>query len=196
MEGRGDLDPAASARCCAAAAAAGACAPDVAGPGVAGDAGRDAAHRAAGRDAAHRDSGHYLALAPRHRPAPVGAPFTPGPLRPPGDAPQGPVGGPAAGLGERVMGLPADPRRARRARHQGGAVDGLADPQEGRDRPDAAPGRPGLGGVLAVPGAGDPGAGLLHRRPAPDSRPGAAAGPRESRAGGIAGCTASYWCPG
>jgi transposase len=37
---------------------------------------------------------------------------------------------------------------------------------------DPAPrrGRPGLGGVPAVPGAGDPGAGLLHRRPAQRSQ--------------------------
>src|SRR6266851_2801494 len=32
--------------------------------------------------------------------------------------------------------------------------------------PGSAPGWPGLGGVPSVPGAGDPGAGLLHRRPA------------------------------
>ena len=32
--------------------------------------------------------------------------------------------------------------------------------------PAPAPGRPGLGRVPAIPGAGDPGAGLLHRRPA------------------------------
>ena len=94
----------------------------------------------------------------------------PGPLRSPAGAPQGAVGGAAAGPGERVMGVPADPRRARRARHHRGAVDGLADPQERRDRPGAAPGRPGLGGVPAVPGAGDPGAGLLHRRPAQRQR--------------------------
>jgi hypothetical protein len=45
-------------------------------------------------------------------------------------------------------------------------VDGLADPQERWDRSGAAPGRPGLGGIPAIAGAGDPGAGLLHRRPA------------------------------
>ena len=87
MEGRRDLDAAPSARCRAARAAAGACAIDVAGPGVAGPAGRDAAHRAPGRDAADRDSGHDLALAPRHRPPPLGALVAPGPVRPPGDAP-------------------------------------------------------------------------------------------------------------
>ena len=35
-----------------------------------------------------------------------------------------------------------------------------------RDQPGAAPLRAGPGGVPAVAGAGDPGAGLLHRRPA------------------------------
>ena len=41
------------------------------------------------------------------------------------------------------MGVPADPRRARRARHHGGAVDRVADPQGRRDRPGAPAGRPG-----------------------------------------------------
>ena len=41
------------------------------------------------------------------------------------------------------MGQPADPWRARRARHQGGTVDGVADPQGRRDRPGSPQGRPG-----------------------------------------------------
>jgi putative transposase len=48
----------------------------------------------------------------------------------------------AAGAGERVLGLPPHPRRTRRAWHHRGAVHGLADPQERRDRPGAAQGRP------------------------------------------------------
>ena len=52
------------------------------------------------------------------------------------------------------MGVPADPWRAGRARHHGGSVDGLADPQECRHRPGAPQGRPGLGGVPAIAGAG------------------------------------------
>jgi hypothetical protein len=48
---------------------------------------RDAADRAPGRDAADRDSGHHRAVAPRHRPPPLGALVAPGPVRPPGDAP-------------------------------------------------------------------------------------------------------------
>ena len=46
------------------------------------------------------------------------------------------------------MGVPADPRRARGARHHGGAVHGLADPQERRDQPGSAPGWPKLAGFL------------------------------------------------
>ena len=52
------------------------------------------------------------------------------------------------------MGIPPDPWRARRARHRGGAVHGLADPQGRWHQPGTAPGRPGLGGVPAVPGTG------------------------------------------
>jgi hypothetical protein len=63
-------------------------------------------------------------------------------------------------------GLPPRPRTARGARHNRGAVDGVADPQGRQDRPGAPPGRPWVGGVPAVAGAGDPAAGLLHRRPA------------------------------
>jgi len=39
----------------------------------------------------------------------VGALVAPGPLRAPGNASQGVVGGAAAGPGERVVGIPADP---------------------------------------------------------------------------------------
>jgi hypothetical protein len=73
---------------------------DVAGPGVAGAARRDAAHRAPRRDAADRDPGHDLALAPRHRLPPVGAPVASGKVRPAADGPQRAVGGAEAGAGE------------------------------------------------------------------------------------------------
>ena len=43
------------------------------------------------------------------------------------------------------MGIPADPWRARRSWHRGGAVHGLADPEERRDQPVAAPRRDGPG---------------------------------------------------
>ena len=87
VEGRRDPDAAPSARCGPARAASGSFAVDVAGPGVAGAARRDAAGRAPGRDAADRHPGHDLALAPRHRPPPVGAAVAPGPFRPAAGAP-------------------------------------------------------------------------------------------------------------
>ena len=147
MEGRGDPDTAPSARCHPARAASCSFASDVAGPCVAGAARRDAASRAPRGDAAGRHSRNHLAMASRHRAPPVGAPVTPGPFRAHCYAPQGPVRGAAACPGERVLGLPPDPRRAGRARHHRGAVHGLADPQERRDRPGAPQGRPGLGRV-------------------------------------------------
>ena len=166
MEGRRDPHAGPSARCGPAQAASCSFASDVAGPGVAGAAGGDGAGGAPGRDAADRHSRDDRALAARHRPPPVGAAVAPGPVWAPGDASQGAVGGAAAGAGERVMGIPPHPRRARRARYHGGTVNGLADPQGCWHQPGTAPGRPRLRGVPARPGAGDPGTGLLHRRPA------------------------------
>jgi hypothetical protein len=164
VEGRRDLDAAAPVGCCRARAAGGSRPADVAGPGVAGPAGRDRAGRAPLRDAADRHSRHRLALAPRHRAPPVGAPVAPGPFR--GALPRTARSGQrcCGWPGGRVLGLSPHPRRARRARHHRGAAGGVAGPQERRDRPGAAPGRPGVDRVPAVPGAGDPGAGLLHRR--------------------------------
>src|ERR1035441_5058803 len=100
VEGRRDLDAASSARCGRARASWCSFASDVAGPGVAGVARRDAADRAPCRDAAGRDPGHDLALAPRRRPPPVGAPGAPGRARPAAGGPQRAVGGAAAGAGE------------------------------------------------------------------------------------------------
>jgi putative transposase len=93
---------------------------DMAGPGVAGTPRGDGPGRAPGGDAIDRHSRHDRALAPGHSPPPLGAPVMPGPLRAPGDASQGAVGGAAAGPGERSLGMPADPRRARGTRHHGG----------------------------------------------------------------------------
>jgi hypothetical protein len=145
VEGRRDPHAAPPACCGTARAASRPFASDVAGPGVADAAGGDGAGGAPGGDAADRHSRHDLALAPRHRLPPVGARVVPGPVRAPGDASQGAVGGAAAGAGERVPGLPPDPRRARRARHDRGAVHGLADPQgtPGSARRRAVTGRAG-----------------------------------------------------
>jgi len=59
------------------------------------------------------------------------------------------------------MGVSPHSWRAGRARHHGSGVDGMADPQERRHRPGAAPGRAGLAGVPAIAGTGNPGAGLF-----------------------------------
>jgi len=64
------------------------------------------------------------------------------------------------------VGLPPHSRGTGQAGYHRGVVHGLADPQECWHRASAPPGRPGLGGVPAIVGAGDPGAGHLHRRPA------------------------------
>jgi hypothetical protein len=151
VEGRRDPDASTSARCRRARAAEGARPVDLAGPGVAGAARRDGAARETGRDAAARQSGHYLALASRHRPSPVGAPVAAWPVRTAGHAPQGAAGSAAALPRERVLGLPADPRRARGTGHHRGAVHGLGDPQERRDRPGTAPRR---SRVARVPACG------------------------------------------
>lgn len=84
----------------------------------------------------------------------MGARVAPWPVWPSADAPQCTVGGAAAGPGERVTGLPPDPRRARWTGYYGGAVNGLADPQGGRDRPGAAPGRPGWAEFLRAQAQG------------------------------------------
>jgi putative transposase len=94
-----NLDPAPSARCAATAAAAPP-APDLGGPGTArGPAQRDTESAAPGAAAAGHP-GHDPALAPRHRPAPLGCQIQAGRHRPPGHPPghQGP--GPPAGQGE------------------------------------------------------------------------------------------------
>jgi len=73
VERRRDPDAAPSARGGPARATEGSFAADVAGPGAAGPAHRDTASRVPGRVAADGDPGHDRALAPRHRPPPLGA---------------------------------------------------------------------------------------------------------------------------
>jgi hypothetical protein len=55
-------------------------------------------------------TGHDCALAPRHCPPPVGAVVPAGTSWPAAGAPHCAVAGAPAGAGERVMGVPADPR--------------------------------------------------------------------------------------
>ena len=107
---------------------------------------------------------HYPALSPRHHPPPLGRKIQteqartttgPPPHRPPGTA---------HGHRQRALGVPADHRRAGRARHRRRTFDSLGNPQEARHRPRAPACRPGLGAVPALPGRSDPGPGPVHRR--------------------------------
>ena len=109
---------------------------------------------------------HDPALAPRYRPPPLGrqiqteqarAATGPPPHRPPGVA---------HGSRQRALGVPADRRRAGRARRRRRTLDGLGDLEEAWHRPRAPACRPGLGAVPAFPGRGDLGPGPVHRRPA------------------------------
>jgi hypothetical protein len=112
---------------------------------------RDGAGREAGRDAAARHSGALSCAGIATSSAAGGAPVAAWPVRAASHAPQGAVGSAAARPGERVPGLPADLRRARGTGHHRGAVHGLGDPQERRDRPGTAPRR---SRVARVPACG------------------------------------------
>src|ERR1019366_4765493 len=86
---------------------------------------------------------HDRALAPRHRPPPLGRQVHARQDRPPGHQPEHQGPRPAAGPGEPRMGLPQDPRRAGRPRSEGSGVDSVGHSEEGRNRPRAAPRRAG-----------------------------------------------------
>src|SRR5215467_11016154 len=73
-------------------------------------------------------SGHDPALAPRHRPPPLGRPVHARQDRPPSDPPEHQGTGPPAGPAKSRMGLPPDPRRDGRPGSEGSAADGLGDP--------------------------------------------------------------------
>ena len=64
------------------------------------------------------------------------------------------------------MGVPQDPRRVGWPGSDDGAVDGVGNPEQGRNRPCAATDGSYLAAVPALPGRGDPGVRLLHSRPA------------------------------
>src|SRR2546429_3024281 len=79
---------------------------------------------------------------------------------------------------------------AGRTRSHRGAVHGVADPQAHGDRPGTAAGWPWLAGVPPVPGTGDSGTGLLHRRSAPTA-PRFTSLPRSTTAAAACG----FWAP-
>jgi len=67
---------------------------------------------------------------------------------------------------ENPNGGPQDPRRAGRPGREGSGIDSVGNPEEGRNRPRAAPIRACLVAVPALPGRRDPGMRLLHGQPA------------------------------
>jgi hypothetical protein len=144
-----DLDPASPARRTATAAAAPA--PELGGPGPARDpAQRDTQSTPPGATAAGHP-GHYPALAPRHPPPPLGRQVHARQGRPPGHPPQDQGPGSPARSREPRMGLPQDPRRAGRPRSEDSGVDGVGNPEEGRNRPRAATDRAYLGRSSCAP---------------------------------------------
>jgi hypothetical protein len=128
VEGRRDLASAPPAHRLAAASAV----PpetDLGGPGPARDPAQRDTESASSGAAVAGHSGHDPALAPRHRPPPMGRPVHARQDRPPGDPPEHQGTGPPAGPGESRMGLPQNPRRVGRPRSEGSGVDGMGDPE-------------------------------------------------------------------
>ena len=174
MEDRGDLDPAPSARRPAAAAAAPPGA-ELGGPGTPGDPAQRDTESPPPRAAAAGHPGHDPALAPRHRPPPLGRQVHARQDRPASHPPEHQGPGPPAGPREPRLGLPQDPRGTGRTGGTSRGVDGMGDPEECRHRSRAAADRASLVAVPALPSRGDPGVRLLHGRPArrhPGLRPG------------------------
>ena len=179
MEDRRDLDLAPPARRAATAAAAPPEA-ELGGPGTAHDpAQRDTQSAPPGATAAG-DPGHDPALAPPHRPPPLGRQVRVRQGRPPGHPPEPQGPGSPASLREPRMGLPQDPRRAGRPGSKSSGIDRMGDPEDCRDRPGAAPIRACLVAVPALPGPGDPGVRLVHGRSA-QRHPGPCAGRDRAR---------------
>jgi hypothetical protein len=162
MEDRRDLVPAPPARRPATAAAAPP-EPGLGGPGTALDPARRDTESAAPGAAAAGHPGHGPALAPRHRPPPLGRQVQ---ARQDGQASHPPDHqGPRAPACPRDprLGLPQNSRRAGRPGSEDSSVDGMGNPEQGRDGPRVAASCAYLAAVPALPGRGDPGMRLLHR---------------------------------
>src|SRR5450631_375527 len=134
LEGRRDLAPAPPAHRLAAASATPPEA-DLGGSGPAGDPARRDTESASSEAAVAGHPGHDPALAPRHRPPPMGRPVHARQDRPPSDPPECQGPDPPAGPREPQLGVPPDPRRTGRPRRKGSGVDGLGDSEERRNRP-------------------------------------------------------------
>src|ERR1039458_6802413 len=165
VEDSGDPDAAPSA-CRPAAAAAAPPEAELGGPGSARNPARRDTESAPPGAAAADYPGHDRALAPRHRPPPPGRQVHARQDRPTSDPAEHSGSGPSAGPREPRLGIPQDPRRARRTRHKGRSVHRVGDPQGQRHRPSPAADRADLVTIPALPGRGDPGLRLLHSRPA------------------------------
>ena len=175
VEDRRDLDPAPPARRAAAPADAKAEA-ELGGQGPARYPARRNTESAAPRTAAAGHPGHDPGLAPRHRPPPLGRPVRARQDRPAGN-PRGTSRSWSAGWPART------PTGDTAGSTASSPVWGLRSqrPPSGRSsRPAASTPRrrqtgPDLVTIPALPGRGDPGLRLLHRRPArrhPGLRPG------------------------
>ena len=165
MEDRRNLDPAPPARGPAAAAATPPEA-ELGGPCPARDPARHDTQSPPPGAAASGHPGHDRALAPRHRPPPLGSAVHACQDRPASHPPEHQGPGPPAGPRESRMGLPQDPRGTGRPGSQGRGVDRMGDPQGQRHRPRATTDRASLVAVPEFSGRGDPGVRFLQRRPA------------------------------
>ena len=134
MEDRRDLDPAPPARRPATAAAA---PPEagLSGPGTPRDPARGDTESPPTRAAAAGHPRHDPALAPRHRPPPLGCKVDPRQERQASHPPEHQGPGPPAAPRKPRLGLPQDPRRAGRAGSASRGVDGIGDPEGGRIDP-------------------------------------------------------------
>jgi hypothetical protein len=161
MEDRRDLDPAPPARRPATAAAA---PPEagLSGPGTPRDPAQRDTESPPTRAAAAGHPGHDPALAPRHRPPPLGCKVHTRQERQASHPPEHQGPGPPAGPRKFRLGLPQDPRRTGWAGSASLGVDGIGDPEGCRHRSGAAAERSYLVAVPALPGRGDPGVRLLH----------------------------------
>ena len=149
VEDRGDLDPAPPTRRAAAPAAAAAEA-GLGGPGPARCPARRDTESAAPGTAAADSPGHDRALAPRHRPPPLGRQVHARQDRPSSDPPEHPGTRPTAGPQEPWLGVPKDPRRTGRTRHKGRSVHRVGDPQGQRHQPRPAADRADLVTIPAL----------------------------------------------
>jgi len=128
---------------------------DWGGPSTVRNPARRDTESAARGAAAAGYSRYHPALAPRHRPLPLGGAVHERQDRPTGDPPEHPGPGSPAGAGEPRMGIPQNPWRAGWPESKDRGVDHLGDPKDQRHRPRAATARADLVTVPAFSSRGD-----------------------------------------